>query len=282
LPHVRLAEVHMSDQKPDAAAQSLKRALAITPNLLAAQSGLIRLDSSAGRIKDALAMAKTIQKQRPNETIGYLFEGDIEAKRKSWDMAIAAYREGLKKAPSAELAAKLHSAFRAAGKGGEADKFAGSWLKEHPNDAAFEFYLGDDAIVSKNYPAAEAKYKRVLQLQPNNPLALNNLAWVSSKLKREGALAYAEKADSLRPNQPAFLDTLAMLQSEAGQHAKAVETQKKALSLRPDDAILRLGLARIYVAAGDKASAKPELEALRKLGSRFAPQDEVTELLGKI
>jgi putative PEP-CTERM system TPR-repeat lipoprotein len=282
LPHVRLAEVHMSDQKPDAAAQSLKRALAITPDLIAAQNGLIRLDSNAGRINEALAMAKTVQKQRPSEAIGYIFEGDIEAKRKAWDVAIAAYREGLKKAPSAELATKLHSVFRVAGKSGEADKFAASWIKERPNDVAFEFYLGDVAVASKDYPAAEAKYKRVLQMQPDNPTALNNLAWVSSKLKRDGALAYAEKADSLRPNQPAFLDTLAMLQSEAKQYNKAIETQKKALSFRPDDPVLRLGLARIYIAAGDKASAKPELEALRKLGSSFSAQDEVGELLGKL
>ncbi|MFY8044422.1 MAG: tetratricopeptide repeat protein, partial [Rhodoferax sp.] len=255
---------------------------AITPDLLAAQNGLIRLDSNAGRIKEALAMAKTVQKQRPNEAIGYILEGDIEAKRKSWDMAVAAYREGLKKAPSAELATKLHSVFRVAGKTGEADKFAASWIKERPNDVAFEFYLGDVAVVSKDYAVAEAKYKRVLQVQADNPTALNNLAWVSSKLKRDGALAFAEKANSLRPNQPAFLDTLAMLQSEAGQHAKAIETQKKALSFRPDDSILRLGLARIYVAAGEKALAKPELEALRKLGSGFSAQDEVAGLLSKL
>lgn len=282
LPHVRLAEVNMSDKKPDAAAQSLKRALAITPDLLAAQTGLIRLDSNAGRIKEALSMAKTVQKQRPNEAVGYVLEGDIEAKRKSWDAAMAAYKEGLKKAPSVELAIQLHSVFRAAGKGGEADKFAASWIKERPNDVAFEFYLGDVAVVSKDYAVAETKYKRVLQVQPDNPTALNNLAWVSSKLKRDGALAYAEKANSLRPNQPAFLDTLAMLQSDAKQHTKAIETQKKALSFRPDDATLRLGLARIYVAAGDKASAKPELEALRKLGSSFSAQDEVSELLAKL
>lgn len=282
LPHVRLADVHMADKKVDAAAQSLKRALAITPNLLVAQNGLIRLDISAGRIKEALAMAKTVQKQRPNEAIGYTLEGDIESRRKSWDVAIAAYREALKKAPSAELATKVHSTFRAAGKGAEADKFAANWVKERSNDAAFEFYLGDVAVVSKDYPAAEVKYKRVLQIQPDNATALNNLAWVSSKLKRDGALAFAEKANALRPNQPAFLDTLAMVQSEAKQHNKAIETQKKALSLQPDNSVLRLGLARIYVAAGEKSLAKNELESLRQLGSSFSAQDEVTELLGKL
>lgn len=282
MPHLRLAEVHMAGQKADAAAQSLKRALTIAPDMLVAQTSLIRLDMSAGRVKEALATAKAIQKQRPNEAIGYILEGDIESRRKAWDVAISIYREGLKKVPSPELATKLHSAFRASGKSAEADKFAATWLKDRSNDAAFEFYLGDVAVVSNDYAAAEIKYKRVLQIQPDNPTALNNLAWVSSKLKREGALAYAEKANALRPDQPAFLDTLAMLHSEAKQHDKAIEIQKKALSLRPGDSVLRLGLARIYVAAGEKALAKTELEALRKLGSSFAPQEEVAELLGKL
>lgn len=282
MPHLRLAEVHMAGQKADAAAQSLKRALTIAPDMLVAQTSLIRLDMTAGRTKEALAMAKTIQKQRPNEAVGYILEGDIESRRKAWDVAISIYREGLKKVPSPELATKLHSALRASGKGAEADKFAATWLKDRSNDAAFEFYLGDVAVVSKDYAAAEIKYKRVLQIQPDNPTALNNLAWVSSKLKREGALAYAEKANALRPDQPAFLDTLAMLHSEAKQHDKAIEIQKKALSLRPGDSVLRLGLARIYVAAGEKALAKTELESLRKLGSSFAPQEEVAELLGKL
>lgn len=282
MPHVRLAEVHMAGQKTEAAAQSLKRALTITPDLLVAQNGLVRLDLGAGRIKEALATVKTIQKQRPNEAIGYILEGDIESRRKSWDVAIAAYREGLKKVASTELATKLHSTFRAAGKAPEADKFAANWLKDRSNDAAFEFYLGDVAVVSKDYAAAEGKYKRVLQLQPDNATALNNLAWVSSKLKRDGALAFAEKANALRPNQPAFLDTLAMVLAESNQAVKALEVQKQAVELRPQDPTLKLNLAKIYIQAGQKPAAKSELEALQKLGSAFAAQDEVKDLLQKL
>jgi cellulose synthase operon protein C len=282
LPHVRMAEVQVADKNAAAATQSLKRALAIKPDLLAAQYALIRLDTNAGRIKDALATAKLVQKQRPNEVVGYLYEGDIEARRKAWDAAANAYRDGLKKIPSSELATKLHSVLRAGAKTAEADKFASSWIKDRPNDAAFEFYLGDVAVVTKNYQVAEAKYKRVLEVQADNAPALNNLAWVTSKLNKDGALAYAEKANALRPNQPAFLDTLAMAQVQAQQFAKAIDTQKKALSLRADDPALRLNMAKIYVAAGDKAAAKVELEALRKLGASFGSQDEVSEILAKL
>ncbi len=282
LPYLRIAEVQVAEKNSDGATQSLKRALALKPDLLAAQSALIRLDMGSGRIKDALATAKAVQKQRPQEAVGYVFEGDIEARRKGWDAALAAYREGIKKAPVAELAIKLHTVLGAAGKAAEADKFAASWIKDRSKDSAFEFYLGDVAVMKKNYALAETKYKRVLELQADNAAALNNLAWVTSKLNKEGALAYAERANQLSPNQPALLDTLSMVLAQAKDFPKAIETQKKALSLRADDPGLRLGLAKIYLASGDKAAAKTELESLSKLGTSFAAQEEVAELLTKL
>jgi cellulose synthase operon protein C len=282
MPHVRMAEVQVAEKNSEGATQSLKRALAIQPDLLVAQNALIRLDTGAGRVKDALVTAKAVQKQRPNDASGYLLEGDIEARRKAWEPAANAYREGLKKAPSTELAVKLHSALRGNAKAAEADKFAATWLKERPSDAAFEFYLGDVAVIGKNYAAAQSRYQRVIELQEDNAAALNNLAWVTSKLGGQGALAYAEKANTLRPNQAAFLDTLAMILLEQKQFPKALETQKKALTLRAEDPSLRLNLAKIYAASGDKAAAKNELESLRKLGPGFPAQEEVSELLSKL
>ena len=281
-PLVRMAEVQVAEKDQPAALQSLKRALAIKPDSLSAQRALIRLDVEAGRYQDALATAKAVQQQRPNETSGYVLEGDIYSQQRQWDLAASAYRAGLKKSPSYELAVKLHSAFRANSKIAEADKFAFTWLKERPNDAAFEFYLGDVAVLAKDFKTAESRYKRVVQLQADNAAALNNLAWVTMKLGGTGALAYAEKANSLRPNQAALLDTLAMALLEQKQFPKAIETQKRALALRDDDPALRLNLAKIYVAAGDKSSARTELESLKKLGADFSAQSEVNELLSKL
>ena len=69
-------------------------------------------------------------------------------------------------------------------------------------------------------------------------------------------MAYAEKANQLVPNQPAFMDTLAMLLAERRRAAKAIELQQKALELQPSNAGLRLNLAKIYIKAGDKTQAK--------------------------
>src|SRR6185436_19698856 len=102
------------------------------------------------------------QRQRANEGIGYLFEGDIEASLKNFDNAASAYRNGLKKRKSTDLAVKLHSVLLTAGRTAEADQFAAGWQKDFPKDAAFRFHLGDVALAKADYAQAEAQYQEVL------------------------------------------------------------------------------------------------------------------------
>lgn len=279
MPHMRLAGVHMAEKNRDAAGQSLRKALEIKPDQLEAQRALIVLDLEDKKFQEALTTARTVQKQRPKEAVGYVLEGDINASQKNWDSAVTAYRAGLKQVNSPELAIKLHSVLRAAGKGAEADKLAATWQNDNPKDGAFLLYLGDRAIARKDFGSAEKNYATVIKLQPNNAIAYNNLAWVTGRLNKEGAIAYAEKANTLAPNQPAFMDTLAMLLSDKGDYAKAVELQSKALALQPQNAWSKLNLAKIHIKGGRKDLARKELDELTKLGDKFPAQAEVASLL---
>ncbi|MEO8118235.1 MAG: XrtA/PEP-CTERM system TPR-repeat protein PrsT [Rhodoferax sp.] len=279
-PQLRLADAHMAAKNKEAAGNSLRKALEIKPDLVEAQRALIVIDLEEKKFQDALTMARTVQKQRPKEFEGYMLEGDISAYQKDWERAVTAYRVGLKQlSSSSALALKLHSVLLVSGKGVEADKFSGTWQKDNPKDAAFLFYLGDSAIARNDYGAAEKNYSMVVRLQPNNAVAYNNLAWVSAKLNKDGAISYAEKANALAPNQPAFMDTLAMLLSDKGDYAKAAELQVKALALQPQNALFRLNLAKIHIKGGSKELARKELDELSKLGDKFAGQGEVASLL---
>ncbi|HRE16941.1 MAG TPA: PEP-CTERM system TPR-repeat protein PrsT, partial [Rhodocyclaceae bacterium] len=280
LGHLRIAAIHAMAKNPDAALQSLQRALEIKPDLLDAQRGLITLYLEGNRLQEALAVAKKVQKQRPTEAIGYVFEGDIYASRKSWAEAIAAFRAGLKALPaSGELAVKLSNALRANQQSDEAEKFVGSWFKQYPKDPAFLFYMGDLAIARKEYDKAAGYYRTVVDAQPNNAMALNNLAWATGQSKGAKAIEYAEMANRLAPNQPAFMDTLAVLLAEKGDHVHARQLLEQALKLQPQAAPIRLNLAKVLIKAGDKGAARKELDELAKLGDKFAGQAEVAQLL---
>ena len=278
-PYMRLAELHIAAKDKEAAAQNLRKALEIKPDLKEALRGSILLDVDGKNFQGALATARKMQKQSPGEAVGYALEGDIHASQKNWDLALTAYRNGLKQTSATELAIKLYNVLLASGKNADADKFSETWQKDHPKDATYLMFLADSAIARKNLPLAERNYQAVLKLQPNSAVAYNNLAWVTAKLGKEGSIGYAEKALAIAPNQPAFMDTLAGLLSEKGEHAKAMEMQKRVVILQPSAPLFQLNLAKIQIKAGDKAGAKVTLSELAKLGDKFGGQAEVVSLL---
>ena len=259
--------------------RSLHRALEIKPDLLAAQRMLVDMLDEQQRYDDALAVARSVQKKHPHEEDGYQLEASVEIARQHWPEAMAALRGGLQNAPRPDLAIRLHQTTLKAGRKAEAQAFAADWVKSNPRDTAFQFYLSDLAMAQQAWPDAEASYRRILIIKPDDPLALNNLAWLMMKQSKPGALQFAEKAQTLAPNQPALMDTLAQALAADNQVPKALDIEKKAVQRAPDAASLRLNLARLYIRVGDKAQARTELETLAKLGNKFSGQSEVTELL---
>ncbi|MDP3440343.1 MAG: tetratricopeptide repeat protein, partial [Azonexus sp.] len=155
---------------------------------------------------------------------------------------------------------------------------ASTWNKEHPKEIAFRLHLGDVAIARKDYALAAQHYRTALEMQPDNPLILNNLAWVSGQLKSPKAIEYAEKATQLSPNQPPFMDTLAMLLADKGETVKAIEILRQALAIAPQAAAIQLNLAKVLINSGKKDEARKELEAIAKLGDKFPSQAEVSKL----
>ena len=278
LPHWRLANAQIAAKDKEGAMQSLRRAAALQPDFLEGQNALIGLYMSEQRQQEALSVVRQIETQRPTEDTGYLLEADVWAANHNWEQAAQALRRGQKQANSTLLAIRLQAVLRAQGKGPEADQLAQHWLQAHPSDAAYHFYLGDKSLALRDLDDAERHYRAVLALQPDNALALNNLAWISGQLKKDGAIAYAERAVKLSPKQPDFLDTLAGLRSDKGDYTQALALQAQALALQPQNPRFKLNLARIQLRAGRKELARQSLDDLSKLGDAFAAQADVAVL----
>jgi cellulose synthase operon protein C len=276
---LRQAEAYVQIKDTAGAAQAIKKALEVSPDYLPARRGLVTLAIVDKRPADAVAAARDIQKKAPNDALGWQLEGDAEASRKNLTAAASAWRVAMQKAKSTEYAVKLHNALLTGGKRAEADRWASDWNKDNPKDAGFRFYLGDMAMAQGDNAAAEALYRGVIELQPNNALAMNNVAWLLVKQGKPGATALAEKAVSLLADRAPLLDTLATALAAENQMARAIEAQKRAVALAPDNNTMRLALAKHYIKAGEKAFARAELETLRKQGERYAGQAEVAALL---
>lgn len=279
LPQVRLADAFMTSGNRSSAAVALRAALTIEPNDLQAPRLLALLAATDKRPQEGLAIARSLQQRLPKDKAGFALEGELHAGMKQWAGAATAYAAALQRGKSSALAMQLHHVLREDGKAAEADRLAADWLKASPGDAAFLYYLGDRAVAAKDWPRAEAQYRAVVALQPRHAMALNNIAWLMATQREPGAVAMAERAGALLPDRPALLDTFALALDSENQLPKAIEVQRRAVSLDAKDPKLRLGLARLLIKAGDKSAAREELQGLAALGERFSGQAEVSALM---
>jgi putative PEP-CTERM system TPR-repeat lipoprotein len=274
-----LGQAQSVNRDPAAAVRTLHKALEVQRDFLPAQRGLIQLAITDGRFVDALETARGVQRQRPKDAEGYLLEADVHQAQKRPDLSVGALRSALERRSASDVAVRLHASYVAAGRANEARQFATKWLDSHARDAGFEFHLGTLAIENKDYAGAEERFKRVLEITPENPIALNNLAWLLMAQKKPGARMLAEKANSLLPNQAGIMDTLASALGAEGMFAEALHWQRKAIALSPKEPLYKLSLARLQIRSGESKAARETLSELTKASLQADTRAEVDALL---
>ncbi len=270
-PLLVLAEVQRASNDREGAEQSLRRALGLRGDWLDARQRLVAVLAEQGKSNEAVAVAREVQQQRPDALIGYALEGDVHAAAGRWDEAALAFASARERGGAADVAVKEHRSLLGAGKQAEADTVATRWLTAHPQDVMMRAYLAEQALARSSFDEAEALYRTVVELQPDNPLILNNLAWVAGQLGRDDAIALAERAIALAPENAAILDTLGMLQVEAGQHEQGLSNLRKAVDAAPEQPVLRLNLAKAFIKMTRNSDAVRELDEVIRLAPEGSP-----------
>lgn len=282
-PLIRLADAQQLAKDSAAAEQSLRRALGLKPDLLDAQRRLAALLAGKQRLKEAIAIAQTVQKQRPKEPAGWNLEGDLYLLAKDYAPAIAAYRRSFSVRPGAETVIKLHAVQIQSGKQGDAERTVSEWLRKEPKDVRVRAYLAERAFSARRFDEAEKLYVTLDELKPDTPQILNNLAWIAGNRRDPKAMGLAERAVKLAPEDPNILATLGVLQIDSGQPENGIANLRKAVSLAPTAPALRLNLAKAYVKVGRKEDAAKEADyLLRSLPQDSPMRAEVTALKEKL
>lgn len=276
---MRLAAVHMRLKKPEAAAEDVKRALAIEPNNTSAQLGQIELSIEANKPDEAIQLARNMQKAAPKAPLAYMVEGDIFMSQKKYDAAVKAYEQGDGLAKSSASLAKVATGLRAAGKSKEAEARLTSWLGTHPDDAMAGLMLGELLLERKDFKGASASFERIARNSPDNPGVLNNLAWTYLQLKDARALSTAEQALKLAPGSSMVQDTLGWILAEKGDTARALPLLQKSGAAPEASPEMRYHLGVVLAKSGDKKGAREVLQKAVDSGQPFAQSDEAKSLL---
>jgi tetratricopeptide (TPR) repeat protein len=131
----------------------------------------------------------------------------------------------------------------------------------------------------KDWPAAEADFKKALELNPDESLILNYLgySWVDQGMNLEQAMDYIRKAVSLKPDDGYYVDSLGWAYYRLGNMPQAVEHLERAVELRPEDPIINDHLGDAYWRVGRELEAKYQWHQAMSL----EPEDDLKEKLIK-
>jgi tetratricopeptide (TPR) repeat protein len=121
--------------------------------------------------------------------------------------------------------------------------------------------------ITGRFEESAALYQKILALQPDNVIAINNLAWIlcEEQGKFEQALELAHRGLKIVPDYVDLIDTRGVVYYQLGKFDRAVQDFTRCLKLYPDGvspaAASHLHLGRALAKLGQKSEA---VENLRK------------------
>jgi tetratricopeptide (TPR) repeat protein len=110
-------------------------------------------------------------------------------------------------------------------------------------------------------------YKKALEIEPDNAVVKNNLAWnyAENGGNIDVALHLAEEAKEQRPDDLSISDTLGWIYVKKQSYESAIRLLRTCVAKSPSDPVYQYHLGMAYYYSGDKASAKDALQASLKL-----------------
>jgi uncharacterized protein (TIGR03790 family) len=134
------------------------------------------------------------------------------------------------------------------------------------------------------FSRAVERYRLVLQKQPRNAVALNNLAYALAVGLRNPSEArpLAQRAVAFAPSEATMIDTLAWIEHLLGNHAEAARLIPSAVRGAPQNGEVRLHAAFIFAAMNIWHSADSELQAAVKIAPSLVGREDVQQLQAQI
>lgn len=211
---------------------------------------------------EALQQARSLvpRQEQPYEALGGYY-----LSQKKYDQAIPEFQQAIRLTEGDDHPRlELGLAYQLKGDPQKAQQVFESVLGKNPQTAQGREILAGNQVVladlyaqQKLYGEAIRRYQEALRLEPHMPVAHNNLAWLYATCDDpkyrdpKAALDHAQLAVALTDGEQGdFLDTLAEAHFASGDYRQAVELQKKALAIEPQNTELQQHMARYRRAAG--------------------------------
>jgi tetratricopeptide (TPR) repeat protein len=187
---------------------------------------------------------------------------------KEYNRAISILQKGTVKHPrAADIWALLGSAYQQAGQDSAAIKALDHSLELDGTQVAPYVTLGYIYDTAGKFDKALDVYTQALAISPEDPLLLNNYAYLlaQNKVRLDEALVKVKIAVSKNPENPSFLDTMGWVYFGLGDLLQAKQYLEQALLKDTENPTINEHLGDVLSAMNDKENARAHwLKALQK------------------
>ncbi|MET0012494.1 MAG: XrtA/PEP-CTERM system TPR-repeat protein PrsT [Sedimenticola sp.] len=280
--HYLLSRAHAGLNNQADSRDELEKAVALDSDFLPAQleiSNVLLREENYEQAKKHIEIVKGLASDHPSvlklESSLAKLEGDSKIALHQAEMAF-------KKAPDRESMFFLARLKWSMGDREGSIKLQEQWVKQHPKDSLARHELAGAYLQNGRNGKAIEHYKILLELDNNNLIALNNLAWELRDLEPVQALDYAIRASHINSESAPILDTLALLFLKNGEIEKATRTIRRALDKEPGSLTIQYHSAMIDAKAGREIAARNTLQKLVGNAVAFPEKEEARKLLGEL
>lgn len=274
--YLMLGELRFQQKHFPEGAALLEQALERDPNSVAALRGLVGYDLSRKQPAQALARLNAQIAKSPRNSGFYDLLAQFQIESKNLNQAVYAAQKAMELNPNDGEAVSLYASLQI--QRGQAANAIGAWeqwSKAHPNSAGGFAILGMLEESRGNTHTAESYYKRALQLQSDQPVASNNLAYLMLENGEnvDVALSLAQTARRAMPNSPSAADTLAWAYYYKGTYGFARDLLEDAVKTDANSATKQYHLGMVYSKLMDRNNAAIHL----KKAIALAPGSQVAK-----
>lgn len=198
----------------------------------------------------------------------------IAIKENDFFEAIELYSELYQKIPNANNAINLARALQFSKQGGEGELVLENYLAKEVNDNRVRMLLAELYSMNNVNDSKSAQiistYRTIVDRQPDNLAALNNLAWQqyqSNDIK--SAQQNIEKALVLSPNNTSILESYGVILVANKHYKKAIEVLADVVNKGSTDVSAKVSLVEAYIAVNQYEQAKMMLSGLSSHDSKL-------------
>ena len=266
---------------PAGARNEFERALALNPTDLEAIGGIVALDVAA---KDfAAARARINERLAGNRSAALLtLAARVEAVSGDANTAETLLREAISHdASDIPAYRQLGQLYLAQRKLAEAQAEFETAATHSTKPVAELTMVGILLQARDRQDEARARFERVLQLDPDAPVAANNLAWIMVQTggNLDVAMQLAKRAQKRLPTSPEVNDTVGYIFFKLGFSKLAISALELSTAEDSRNATYQYHLGLAFASGGDRARAVKSLERALALNPGLtAAQDSLHEV----